>query len=170
MSAGYVYLIRSGDSDRYKIGKTSRPPEKRLAEMDTGAAEHLWIVRTLQSDKYHQIESWLHERFSIYSAKGEWFEFSADVLHKVHLSFIEAEFGLPQRNAIETDRANARIDEHINGYDRKIEEMEAKIQRLAKVIIKMNNPDFYLYGEEPVLLDKFTKFESDLFGGPIYTE
>jgi hypothetical protein len=76
-----IYIIRAGDSDRYKVGYTNRSVEKRLAELQTGNPERLMLVMTLEGDI--DLEERLHTMFAYCRLGGEWFEFSNNELLKI---------------------------------------------------------------------------------------
>jgi hypothetical protein len=71
-----VYFIRDA-TGRVKIGK-SFDVGKRLAQMQTGSADDLEIVRVIDGD--FEEESWLHDRFHDLHIRGEWFWFHEDML------------------------------------------------------------------------------------------
>lgn len=69
----YVYLIRSKETNRYKIGK-SKNPEKRLKQLQTGSSEQLELIEKFQSKYPFLIESTMHNRYSYVKMIGEWFD------------------------------------------------------------------------------------------------
>ena len=69
-----VYLIKSEGSN-YKIG-TSKHPEKRLRQLQTGNQEKLELVNTFQTNYAALVETTLHNRFSHLRQNGEWFTLS----------------------------------------------------------------------------------------------
>ncbi|MDG1949876.1 MAG: GIY-YIG nuclease family protein, partial [bacterium] len=60
MRKGYVYLIRQGQSDLYKIGHTTKKPINRLKELQTGNPETLVLIDHFQSKYYKDIETLMH--------------------------------------------------------------------------------------------------------------
>ena len=73
-----VYLIRSGDTDMYKIGYTSGQIKKRMKSLQTGCPYPLSIVKVI-NDNQHK-EKWLHEKFDMYRKHGEWFKLDNETL------------------------------------------------------------------------------------------
>lgn len=74
-----VYLIecKLNDGLTYKIGKTSRNGNTRLAELSTGNAGQMRLVCEYESKNSSLIESALHLQYSHKRLSGEWF--SADI-------------------------------------------------------------------------------------------
>ncbi len=77
---GFLYLINSGVTDKYKIGISKKPP-KRKKSLQTGNPEELKIVQTYESKRYQEIETVLLRLFKAkkYDQEnykmigGEWF-------------------------------------------------------------------------------------------------
>ncbi len=78
-----VYLLKTEGSN-YKIG-TSKHPEKRLRQLQTGNQETLELVGSYESKFASLIETTLHRQFSHLKRSGEWFDLSLE--HEV--DFIE---------------------------------------------------------------------------------
>ena len=70
----YVYFIQQGRGS-VKIG-VSDDPEKRLRTMQTGNQKPLRLLGSVpfqsRSDAF-EVEKYLHEKYSHYRSKGEWF-------------------------------------------------------------------------------------------------
>lgn len=71
----YIYLIQSQDEGYYKIG-TSKYPNKRLLQLQTGNSSPLKLIETYQTEHANQIERALHRRYSHFHKEGEWFDLS----------------------------------------------------------------------------------------------
>ena len=71
-----VYLIESNTQGTitYKIGKTSRSANTRLAELSTGNAGDMRVVCEYESENASSIETALHSRFGSKRLSGEWFK------------------------------------------------------------------------------------------------
>lgn len=69
---GYVYLVSNGQ--HYKIGCTSRNPEQRIAELQTGSAQSLLLIALLETTDEQYLESELHRQFAHCNVRGEWFD------------------------------------------------------------------------------------------------
>lgn len=75
---GIVYLVWAKGTNRYKIGFTNRKFEERMRELSSGQSPYpLELVKKVVCDKAPEVESKLHQRFSICRSYGEWFEFDA---------------------------------------------------------------------------------------------
>jgi hypothetical protein len=74
----YVYLIRHGDTDYYKIG-VSEKPKKRACDLSVGSPLTNSVIATslkLRKTSAYNLESKLHSLYSHRKANGEWFDFS----------------------------------------------------------------------------------------------
>jgi len=74
-----TYVIKSGNSDYYKIGKTSRTVPSRLKELQTGNPHPLKVVKVLSGD----LEGYYHDKFSHKRVSGEWFKLSRRDLKQI---------------------------------------------------------------------------------------
>lgn len=74
----YVYLIKSKETQLYKIGIATNP-YKRIKNLQTGNAELLEIIHTYKTINYNNIEKALHNQFSYIRKNGEWFDFDVDI-------------------------------------------------------------------------------------------
>lgn len=74
----YVYLIKSKDTQQYKIG-ISVNPYKRILQLETGNPEQLQIISTFKTLNYNSVEKALHNRFSYLKVNREWFSFDNDI-------------------------------------------------------------------------------------------
>lgn len=68
----YVYLIRAGTSDLYKVGYTSKSPEERRASLQTGNPYPLEVVTSWSGTP--DDEKRLHAILREFRREGEWFE------------------------------------------------------------------------------------------------
>jgi hypothetical protein len=79
---GYVYLIRQGVTDLYKIGFTNRPLQERLPELQTGNPHRLRVVAQMHAARAKLIEDSLHLFCIQYNVRDrlsggrEWFRFA----------------------------------------------------------------------------------------------
>ena len=72
----YVYLIRAGQTDNYKIGITNNI-ESRLNTLRTSHYEELILIsKAKYTNRFMSllIEEELHNRYSLYRLRGEWFK------------------------------------------------------------------------------------------------
>jgi hypothetical protein len=74
---GWVYVVH-GQDDQYKIGLTTREPDKRLAEFTPKLPFKTELILTIQSDDVYALEAELHEFYASQRVNGEWFRLSQD--------------------------------------------------------------------------------------------
>ncbi len=74
-----TYVIKSGNSDYYKIGKTNRTVPSRLKELQTGNPDPLKVVKVLSGD----LEGYYHDKFSHKRVNGEWFKLTSKDLKQI---------------------------------------------------------------------------------------
>ena len=89
ITPGYVYLVHALGSNLYKIGLTTRTPEKRLKELNGSQSPYkLELAHYIFVDDVHKIENDLHQHFNSYHHHNEWFKFSermkSDVIEKMN--------------------------------------------------------------------------------------
>jgi hypothetical protein len=68
----YVYVIRAGRTDWYKIGKTN-DPEGRLQSLQTGSPHKLKLLHAFRADNATAAEEELHRLLHGKRLEGEWF-------------------------------------------------------------------------------------------------
>ena len=73
-----VYLIcsQTNDLNLYKIGFTKRDIKKRIADLQTGNANEIYLIDYFESKWSTKIERYLHKLFKEKRLKGEWFSLS----------------------------------------------------------------------------------------------
>lgn len=76
-NTGYVYLIRHGTRNEYKIGRTNNPI-RREGELRLELPEKVQPVHYIETDDPAGIENYWHSRFASIRKKGEWFSLSAE--------------------------------------------------------------------------------------------
>lgn len=77
----YIYLIRLGNTDDYKIGY-SKKPEARRKGLQTANGEPLEIVKEIAVNFGFKVESFLHKYYYSKRKLGEWFELDDEDLLK----------------------------------------------------------------------------------------
>lgn len=73
---GFVYLLRHGSRNEYKIGKTYNPL-RREGEIRIQLPEKLSPVHYIETDDPSGIEQYWHNRYSSKRKEGEWFNLSS---------------------------------------------------------------------------------------------
>lgn len=85
----YVYLVQIGDFPYYKIG-IAKDYKTRIKGIQSNSPFEIKLVACVTRDNRSNAlrsEAILHERYSDYSIRGEWFEFDAKVLENVKKNF-----------------------------------------------------------------------------------
>lgn len=70
-----IYFIRDGDN--VKIGYTSRKPQERLKQLQTGNPTKLKLIGSMRGTQKKEAE--LHRMFKNYHVRGEWFVLSSEI-------------------------------------------------------------------------------------------
>lgn len=82
---GIVYFFGPKDTGAVKIGYTSsRDPAKRLAQLQTGSAETLIVLGTINGGPL--VERTIHGLLAAHRVRGEWFERAAALAVLSHLN------------------------------------------------------------------------------------
>lgn len=72
---GWLYLINESDTNNYKIGVTkAKSIGRRQLELQTGNSKELILCRKFQTDTPYKLENMLHNYYSNFKVKGEWFD------------------------------------------------------------------------------------------------
>lgn len=79
---GYIYVVRSGVSNLYKIGRTTNL-KKRLQTLQTSCAVSLNVVKTLFCSDAIALEKAAHSKFAHYRKTGEWFALNNEQLNQL---------------------------------------------------------------------------------------
>jgi hypothetical protein len=69
---GYVYFIRKGSEDIFKIGIATNP-EWRIKALSTGSEVPLFFCATIGDRRVKEQEGWLHEQLAHRRINLEWF-------------------------------------------------------------------------------------------------
>jgi hypothetical protein len=72
-----VYFIKC--KQHIKIGLTSRPIERRLYALSSSSADEMKVLGTIKNASA-SVEHALHERFTKYRVRGEWFTAAPEIL------------------------------------------------------------------------------------------
>ncbi len=82
---GYTYLITNGRE--YKIGITTKTPQSRVAELQTGSPTKIAISAYSYNSNALAMEVELHKKFSSKRLEGEWFALNSDDVAIIHHHF-----------------------------------------------------------------------------------
>ncbi len=82
---GYTYLVTNGRE--YKIGITTKTPESRVMELQTGSSTKIVISGYSYNSNALVMEQELHRKFSSKRLEGEWFALSDDDVAVIHNHF-----------------------------------------------------------------------------------
>ena len=75
--SGFIYVLRSGETNRFKIGLSKNVPS-RLGSLQTGNPETLSLVCTFPAIDVFAKEQELHKRFEAKNITREWFELAEE--------------------------------------------------------------------------------------------
>lgn len=82
---GHIYVLKSWATGLYKVGCT-RDLKRRLAEFETGSPEKLTLEISFHVSDMYAAEKNLHEMYSKWRSKGEWFELDNQVIAELRAS------------------------------------------------------------------------------------
>ena len=71
-TVGYVYLLKHGSRQEYKIGRTNNPL-RREGEVGIQLPEKIQPVHYIETDDPAGVETYWHSRFASKRKEGEWF-------------------------------------------------------------------------------------------------
>jgi len=74
---GYVYLLRHGSRQEYKIGRTNNPI-RREGEIRLELPEKIQPIHYIETDDPSGIENYWHSRFASKRKEGEWFSLTTN--------------------------------------------------------------------------------------------
>jgi hypothetical protein len=80
--SGIVYVIRSGESNLYKIGRTTNL-ERRLRQLQTINANPLSVWKIINCPDAIAMETQLHQKFKHCRVQGEWFSLDENCLKEI---------------------------------------------------------------------------------------
>ena len=79
----YIYVIRHGDTNMYKIGISKLTIQTRISTMQSGNPIKLNCIQQIYTPNASIIEKKIHNIFSKNKIRGEWFELSDKNLLKI---------------------------------------------------------------------------------------
>lgn len=96
----FVYAIRDKGNDRYKIGHTDNI-QRRIKQLQTGNSEPLEIIYYRRFDNCIKVETTLHQIFSAYRKRGEWFSLSRQSKEILQMIFTQTNLTEQQEQALQ---------------------------------------------------------------------
>ena len=116
MNLGYIYIMKDGDTNNYKIGMTTHTPQKRLKELnsDTSRYTPLTLVGYTVVENHEQVEKRLHKDLADYriNPNREFFTLEATqlnwVISELQALTIHDEY-LPYNTRVEHDDRDIAI-------------------------------------------------------------
>lgn len=73
---GFVYLLCDGE--RFKIGMTKKDIYKRIAELQTGNPNEIYITSYHETNYPYRIEQMMHIKYKTSQIKNEWFDLTSE--------------------------------------------------------------------------------------------
>jgi hypothetical protein len=73
----YVYFLRNGDEDVFKIGRTRRHPVQRIRELSTGNPDPLALLDFIETDDEDAYERFFHRKLRSKRVEGEFYALKA---------------------------------------------------------------------------------------------
>jgi predicted GIY-YIG superfamily endonuclease len=80
--SGLVYVIRSGQTNLYKIGRTT-DIKRRLKQLQTMNSNNLSIWKLIYCHDAIAMETSLHQKFKPFRKQGEWFSLNENCLKEI---------------------------------------------------------------------------------------
>lgn len=80
--SGLVYVIQSGSTNLYKIGRTT-DIKRRLKQLQTSNGNSLSIWKLIYCHDAIAMETSLHQKFNSFRKQGEWFSLNENCLKEI---------------------------------------------------------------------------------------
>ncbi|MBD2441374.1 GIY-YIG nuclease family protein [Nostoc sp. FACHB-110] len=103
MKPGYIYLIHSVGTNRFKIGLTIAPrtPEDRIKELNSRQSPYpLKLIHYVFVADAYTVEKQMHQACKLFQVHGEWFEFSDNSYIPQVIQLMESSNILPKQNPV----------------------------------------------------------------------
>jgi len=92
---GFIYVLQSGNTDKYKIGYSKHKTKKRLKQLQTGNPEKLNLIYEFETKFNFKTESTLHHYFKHYRIPDtEFFQLNKKQIKELPLIFEKIEESL----------------------------------------------------------------------------
>lgn len=79
---GYIYVIRFGKTDLFKIG-VSQNPKRRLKDLNAISPEPIGVLGIYKFKNVYEMEECVHDNFEEFRHRKEWFKFDLDFAKSV---------------------------------------------------------------------------------------
>ena len=79
----YVYVFQCCGSTKVRIGMTTRPVEKRLAELQRSCPEELQILCVFATTAPRRLEKHIQAHFAAYRIRHDWFALPDDLIARL---------------------------------------------------------------------------------------
>ena len=86
MKTPFVYFVRCGRTNYYKIGYTI-DVMKRLNVIQVNLPQQVILIAAFQSNQAKDLEIQLHCKYKKNRVRGEWFKFNKTEANKIELGF-----------------------------------------------------------------------------------
>jgi len=83
----YIYLIKCRPFRFYKIGMSTTMPLERLRALQTGSPFRLELVAFAPVEDAYGIEKSLHDKYSLWRVRGEWFGLAKEAVDEIEQYF-----------------------------------------------------------------------------------
>ena len=80
---GYLYIVKCGDFDYYKIGVSKAAVGGRLSNLQSGCPFPLKMIDVFYCTHYSQLEHELHQKYRSKNISGEWYELTDKELAEI---------------------------------------------------------------------------------------
>lgn len=128
---GYTYLITNGRE--YKIGITTKTPQSRVVELQTGSPTKITISGYSYNSNALEMEIELHRMFASKRLEGEWFALNNDdvaiIHHYFETNYLDEYFAPLSAKGVEASKREAT-------------EFEELIVKLTKLKLKVSKVEF----------------------------
>ena len=155
-----VYFAQAGTNGPVKIGYTLYPKE-RLRELQTAHYEEIKLLRVIDGNE--ATEHYLHERFSLNRIRGEWFNFSPEMLTETPPKITSGRWRRSKEQ--QRDSVLERAIKILGG----VRAAGRTLNLTAQAISQWNRcPDTWALKLEKATGGKITRYEfrPDIFGAP----
>jgi len=137
-----IYLIRSGDTNAYKIGYTASHPVNRVRELQTGSHDELSLIATIEGDRDKEKEIHCKYNSKRIRSNGEWF--SLEIQEVLSLVFKENGQMMKAFSCSEYERCITTLQEENKLLNEKIENENICLTNHTKNEAKKTNSNIHL--------------------------